>query len=713
MLLRVLPVGVFLCFFTAPGRAEEAGVFGQPARTRVVFTQAPVGGLPADSADRPSLSGQGFLPPLRNIPKSRIALLDLERSDESPRLLTPEFESACSPVVSFDGRRVAFAGRKNAGDSWNIWEMDVDGGNKRRIIAVAANCLTPEYLPSIYTLDDLTPRDQVVFASDAAGAANELSEGAAWSLYTCELTGENVRRITFNLSADFDPTVLPDGRILFSSWQRYGARYFPTGLFALLAVNTDGTDLLPFYGNHGLPVLKCQPAVSEEGWVYFVESNGRDPLGGGNVAAVNLRRNLESYTPVAADDGGFYLSPSPFADGKLIVSFRKKGETYGVYELAWHGQDAHASSQAGIPAHTPDEGSTFTRKLFDDPEWHDVEARLVAPRPRPKGRSSVVNYEFDTSDIFCMDCYISDRPEVKNAPAGSLRRLRVIEGIPLRYDAPGWRLPENEKRLVPGASVYSATAFGPRRILGDVPVESDGSFYFRAPAETPIAFQVLDENGMVVATHQSWMWGMPKENRGCIGCHEDRELTPPNRLTEALKKPPFQLIDPPEKRRTVDFTHDIAPLIRGRCVQCHTREHPRLDLSSLENPGSDESDKSGAVSFSGAYKLLLCPSETGTEMGQAGSPSHRYVMPGSARESPMVWHLFGKRMGGTGNSSAGGISAAQMPPEVPLSDAERRLFIEWIDLGAQWNNRAAPEDAAPKLSLPKKSSSAPQNKGGM
>ncbi|MDP2896471.1 MAG: hypothetical protein Q8Q12_07910, partial [bacterium] len=517
----------------------------------------------------------------------------------------------------------------------------------------------------------------------------------------------------------------------------------------LLAVNTDGTDLLPFYGNHELPILKCQPAVSEEGWVYFVESNGRDPLGGGTIAAVNLRRNLKSHTPVAADDGGFYLSPSPvppascrlsggqdarrdrgarrpqdsrrdggvtpspFADRKLIVSFRKKGETYGVYELAWHGQDAHASSQAGIPAHSPDEGSTFTRKLFDDPEWHDVEARLVAPRPRPKGRSSVVSYESDTSDLFCMDCYISDRPEVKNAPVGSLRRLRVIEGIPLRYDAPGWRLPEKEKRLVPGASVYSATAFGPRRILGDIPVESDGSFYFRAPAETPISLQLLDENGMAVATHQSWLWGMPKENRGCIGCHEDRELTPPNRLTEALKKPPFQLTDPPEKRRTVDFTHDIAPLIRGRCVQCHTREHPRLDLSSLENPGSDESDKSGAVSFSGAYKLLLCPSETGTEMGQAGSPSHRYVMPGSARESPVVWHLFGKRMDGAENSSAGGMSAAQMPPEAPLSDAERRLFIEWIDIGAQWNNRAAPEDAAPKPSLPKKLSGAPQSKGGM
>ncbi len=31
---------------------------------------------------------------------------------------------------------------------------------------------------------------------------------------------------------------------------------------------------------------------------------------------------------------------------------------------------------------------------------------------------------------------------------------------------------------------------------------------------------------------------MPKESRGCIGCHEDRELTPPNRHVLALRKPP-------------------------------------------------------------------------------------------------------------------------------------------------------------------------------
>jgi hypothetical protein len=34
---------------------------------------------------------------------------------------------------------------------------------------------------------------------------------------------------------------------------------------------------------------------------------------------------------------------------------------------------------------------------------------------------------------------------------------------------------------------------------------------------------------------------MPTERRGCIGCHEDRELAPPNRHVIALRKMPQRI----------------------------------------------------------------------------------------------------------------------------------------------------------------------------
>jgi hypothetical protein len=657
--LRCLLAFILVAFATinvSSGRAgEEQGDGPLPA---LVFTQAPARPEPEVGGGVPR-----FLPPERNLAGARIVSLDFAHGEKKPRVLSPEFASACSPVVSFDGKRIAFAGKRKTNGPWNIWEMDPDGQNKRRIVESSADCLMPAYLPSIYTLDNTTPRDQVVFARAAGGSANEWGPDLAWSLYTCELSGQNLRRITFNLSSELDPTVLPDGRVLFSSWQNYGDRYYPTGLFSLLTVNTDGTDLFPFYGNHELPVLKSEPVVAPSGWIYFIESDGFDQLGGGRIGAVNLRRNLKSHTVVADDAEGFFCSPCPLPSGKLVVSHRskEKNATYGLCELE------------------PQTGQIL-RKLFDDPGWHEVEAVALIPRERPKGRSSVVNYEFNTADIYCLNCYISDRPEMKDVASGSLVSLRVIEGIPLRGPALAPVSPEGARPFL--GRIYSGTPFGPRRILGEVPLCSDGSFYIKVPAETPLAFQLLDENGMAVVTHRNWMWAMPKEARGCIGCHEDRELTPPNRLPEAMKSPGQDLTLPPEKRRTVDFQHEIAPLIKSRCLQCHTSNHPRLNLSDLEGPAE-------GAPFPRAYELLV--SRPGGEReGLAG----RYIKPGSARKSPLLWHLFGRSVGKAGSASADETRAPLMPPGAPLNESERNLFIEWIDLGAQWNNRPRPEDIA-------------------
>jgi len=126
-------------------------------------------------------AGAPFLPPLRNIPGSRVVSLDFSKGGKTLNVLTPEFASACSPVVSFDGKRVVFVGKKGADDPWNVWEMSISGDEKRRILETPWDCVTPTYLPSIYTLDNLNPRDQVVFAGAASGEVNEYGTGPAWS----------------------------------------------------------------------------------------------------------------------------------------------------------------------------------------------------------------------------------------------------------------------------------------------------------------------------------------------------------------------------------------------------------------------------------------------------------------------------------------------------------------------------------------------------
>jgi len=73
-------------------------------------------------------------------------------------------------------------------------------------------------------------------------------------------------------------------------------------------------------------------------------------------------------------------------------------------------------------------------------------------------------------------------------------------------------------------------------LLGEAPIEADGSFYIAVPPDQPIRFEVLDAAGRVVRSQRSWIWSRSGDEHGCVGCHEDRNLAPENRWPLALRK---------------------------------------------------------------------------------------------------------------------------------------------------------------------------------
>jgi mono/diheme cytochrome c family protein len=173
--------------------------------------------------------------------------------------------------------------------------------------------------------------------------------------------------------------------------------------------------------------------------------------------------------------------------------------------------------------------------------------------------------------------------------------------------------------------------------------------------------QVLDEDGLALRT-SGWMWTKNKENRGCIGCHEDGEVSPENNFAKAIGNPAADLMLPPERRRTVDFTRDIKPILDAKCVSCHK---PQDTLIKAEG-------------FPKSYAELL----SGVDDKGHGT----FVDPGRARTSRMIWAIYGKNTSRPwdGVSATGTIKA--MPPagSPQLTDDEKRAIAEWIDLGAQF-----------------------------
>lgn len=115
--------------------------------------------------------------------------LVLRQPGGATRVLTQGFESAADPEVSFDGTRILFAGRRQPGDRWTIFEMNLDGSGVRQITRCTGNCRSPVYQPPIFYLDDPAPVPQIAFVSDEPATFGEHGGGRVTHLYSARLDG--------------------------------------------------------------------------------------------------------------------------------------------------------------------------------------------------------------------------------------------------------------------------------------------------------------------------------------------------------------------------------------------------------------------------------------------------------------------------------------------------------------------------------------------
>jgi len=121
--------------------------------------------------------------------------------------------------------------------------------------------------------------------------------------------------------------------------------------------------------------------------------------------------------------------------------------------------------------------------------------------------------------------------------------------------------------------------WNPVRVLGEVPIESDGSAHFRVPVDTPLYFQLLDSNHMELRRMRSFISFQPGEARSCVGCHETREesgATPSFAL--ALAREPSVPVPPPWGDRPISFLRDVQPVFDKHCAGCHAGLKPAAGL---------------------------------------------------------------------------------------------------------------------------------------
>jgi hypothetical protein len=627
-------------------------LFGAALESPLIVTQVPREALTTGPVNSPH--------PLVTEPVFNSSRLVIVAPDGAQRVLTEGFQAARDPDVSFDGRRVLFSGKAQPSDPWQVWELHLDGTEPPRAITPPnLPARSPIYVSTLFTLDSPEPWLTTVFVGQHL-TPTESGLPLTASLYNIKLDGTELRRLTDNPSHSLDPFQTWDGRVLYTTERHPQEPTTRPAHLAIHAIHIEGADM-EFYGGAQGRRIQRMPCATDTGLVVFVESDTPQPDGSGQLACVAQNRPTVTYQPLTQPGSHQYLYPAPLQRHTILVAQRP----------------VHSSAPFRIVSFNLE--TRATQPLLDTPEFHNLQAKPLRPRPSPDGHSTVVELGHRTGTFYGMNCYTADELRQDHLQPGDIKRVRFIEGVPAT--------PTSDPAH---PDPWPVTL---RRLIGEAPVEPDGSFNVVVPADIPILLQTLDDNGLALGTC-GWIWLKPKETRGCIGCHEDPELTPENEFVLALRRPSNQLTLPPDQRRALSFRHDIAPLIQQQCAaaDCHGGHESPLRLP-LGGPTVSETD------LRAAYAALLAP---------ADSPTHpnpprpgKYLDPGRARTSWIVWQLLGTHTGRPWDPEPQPRPPIQkMPPPgsgTPLTPAEIRTLIQWIDLGAQFDPPTVPP-AAPQPS---------------
>jgi len=509
--------------------------------------------------------------------------------------------------VSFDGTKLLFSmrppllpnTRPDEQPNWAIYEYATATSTLRQVITdpIAASLghdVGPHYLPDGRIVFSSTRQHdaKAVLVNQGEEQFTAGIEGdrntPAFNLHVMNPDGSGIHQISFNTGHDLDPSVLNDGRIVFTRWDiesgagmqlyaidpdggnlqlLYGRNSHDTGTpgsvvqFTQARARPDGklvALLIPFAGTQfgGEPVLIDAANFVENtqtilGANVAVGATGQSPLVVNDVVTTPAPDG--STAPAPPSPGGRFSSVVPLWDGsnRLLVSWsqcRLLNQTlivpctssnlatpgvvpaptiYGVWMY-----DPNTNTQ--LPVVAPIEGMMFTDAVVLAP-------RNPVPTPIPDAQpstGSTYSFTLAAQGVGILDIKsVYDFDGVDTAPGGIVAVRDPAQRTPnpqrprfIRIEK-AVSLPDSEVLSNDALPDYAFGAAGSymREMIGYAPVEPDGSVRVEVPTDIPFQISILDANGRrldgVFPRHLAWLQIRTGEVVTCNGCHIETQAT--------------------------------------------------------------------------------------------------------------------------------------------------------------------------------------------
>jgi len=381
-----------------------------------------------------------------------LSLLDLT-AGELAHLVHDKQGGVRDPQLHYAGRKILFSYRKGGQPFYHLYEIDVDGKNLRELTTGDFDDLEPTYVPD----------GGIVFCSSRCKRYVNCWYTHVAIIYRCDGDGGNIRPLSSNIEQDNTPWVLPDGRILHQRWEyidRSRVRFHH-----LWTMNPDGTGQMVYYGNMhpGTVMLDAKPIPGTRKTVVgFSPGHGKKEHAG-IVTIVDPSNGPDDRSMAKAVSRKLYRDPFPFSEDLFLVT-----------------QEHEMGLLAGDGKYTT---------LWEMPDKYKREKLwLHEPRPvRGRARERVIPSRVDLSQktgTMTLENVTIGR-NMEGVATGDIKKLLVLEALPKPVNHSGTMEPTS-----------MGGTFTLSRVLGAVPVESDGSAHFEVPALRSIFFVALDKNDL-------------------------------------------------------------------------------------------------------------------------------------------------------------------------------------------------------------------------
>ncbi len=527
------------------------------------------------------------------VPGGRLLVLEGLHPGGKLRQLAPQgalHGSFWRPDLDFDAQHVAFCFKPHNEKSFHLFEVGIDSSGLVQLTDGPYDDLDPIYLPDGKHLIFTTTRGHSYVRC--------MPPTNAFVLARCDRSGKNICLISANNEPDYLPSVMPDGRILYTRWEYTDKPVWRAQ--GLWTVHPNGTQVQVLWGNQSVwpDLLKDARVIPGSNRILFTGSAHHDwfagclgildPEEGFNYPDGLRKITWELPWPESGDGpherpaspryhpSGRYLayySPYPLGEYDFLVSADRGGK-FVLYIMDLDGN----------------------RELIYEGTHNIWYAQPLQPRPRPPVLPDLVQWPTrenrdapDPGIIYSGDVY-------QNAPEslrGKARFLRVwtIDHKTYTY----WY---QRPYVSTGPVVSAVQSDGVKRLIGTVPIEADGSVCFYAPPGIPLHFQLLDAEHRALQTMRSFVHVMPGEKRGCMGCHEAHSRAPiSERYAGDMFRQPHEITPPPWQDRTVSYPRYVQPVLDKYCGPCHQGTGEAVKVLDL-------TPRPGFLGFAEPYFLL-------------------------------------------------------------------------------------------------------------